>query len=571
MDEIRQAEDYVSPWMATVLARCLQAEVRLECHDYDFSAAVFTQPDPRLAWEQDWNAEWTGAAGHGDAGCYAFSESRVVDDEQATSTFRYLSGEVCDDCYWQGVQVEEVALSASRYTIEAAAFQPEWAVPTETAPRADAVAPSLAEDVGHTLQRLLRMPESWSETCCTAHFPGDVHYTRGSRLQLSRPALPLRVCFEDQVVISWANLWRRQTNTFLRSCVVQHRLAALTASVPGCPFNLPADCSSESACNRPVDARSQLVPSHGTSTACLLPPARGLCAGADAEHPVARQPVMSILCAAASLPCCPPTSAEVSCILDPARSSASLSSVAPQATQAQSQLVPPHWASTAYSLASFANPPFWPEVPSDDAGPGCAPAGDAMASRTMRSTAGFSDVQLLVASQVEVSPDWLRGPLLNAPVEALTRLAPVEPALASERRYTIFEKNVDTLVRRCLPGWSVLDFIASAISHVPYHVRSAAFLEQPIEGYPTPQVVLTAASLPRPARAIPIDLRPMAGLVHTIAVDCPSSTVAVWETLRRRAAFVRCRGLLTMRLLPCLTRLGPLRRALQHMTLIRSG
>ena len=150
------------------------------------------------------------------------------------------------------------------------------------------------------------MPESWSETCCTAHFPGDVHYTRGSRLQLSRPALPLRVCFEDQVVISWANLWRRQTNTFLRSCVVQHRLAALTASVPGCPFNLPADCSSESACNWPVDARSQLVPSHGTSTACLLPPARGLCAGAAAEPSVARQPVMSILCAAASLPCCPP-------------------------------------------------------------------------------------------------------------------------------------------------------------------------------------------------------------------------------------------------------------------------
>ena len=109
-----------------------------------------------------------------------------------------------------------------------------------------------------------------------------------------------------------------------------------------------------------------------------------------------------------------------------------------------------------------------------------------MASRTRRSTAGFSDVQLLVASQVEVSPDWLRGPLMNAPVEALTRLAPVEPALASERRYTIFEKNVDTLVRRCLPGWSVLDFIASAISHVPYHVRSAAFLEQPIEGHPTP-------------------------------------------------------------------------------------
>ena len=153
----------------------------------------------------------------------------------------------------------------------------------------------------------------------------------------------------------------------------------------------------------------------------------------------------------------------------------------------------------------------------------------------------FSEVQLLVAAQTAVYPAWLSGPLLNTPFGTLVRLAGPSPSVQEDALFTIFEKNTEALVKRWLPGWTALDLVACALSHVPYRVRAAAFLERPLPGYPTPQIVLTAASLPRSFRAIPIDLRPLSGLVHTISVDCPSLTRTAWQVLRDKGATL-CRA-----------------------------
>eukprot|EP00439_Symbiodinium_sp_Y106_P072598 s1089_g13.t1 len=146
----------------------------------------------------------------------------------------------------------------------------------------------------------------------------------------------------------------------------------------------------------------------------------------------------------------------------------------------------------------------------------------------------FNEVQLIIAAQAEVYPTWLSGPLLNTPFGTLTRLAGPLSGASADAFFTIFEKNTEALVKRWLPGWSALDLIACALGHVPYRVRAVAFLEKPIPGYP-------ARQMPRAFRAIPIDLRPLSGLVHTIAVGCPSLTRDAWQALRDKGATL-CRA-----------------------------
>jgi len=60
-EDIRQVDDYMSPWMAAVAGICLAAEVRLDSLGLELADAVFEQWDPRLTWEQDEMSTWCGA------------------------------------------------------------------------------------------------------------------------------------------------------------------------------------------------------------------------------------------------------------------------------------------------------------------------------------------------------------------------------------------------------------------------------------------------------------------------------------------------------------------------------
>ena len=54
---------------------------------------------------------------------------------------------------------------------------------------------------------------------------------------------------------------------------------------------------------------------------------------------------------------------------------------------------------------------------------------------------------------------------------------------------------------------------------------------RPMPGFAAPQLVLTLARAPAGCRSIPLDLRGIGGLVHTVEVLFPSPVTSVWEAL----------------------------------------
>ncbi|CAE7225175.1 unnamed protein product [Symbiodinium sp. CCMP2592] len=167
--------------------------------------------------------------------------------------------------------------------------------------------------------------------------------------------------------------------------------------------------------------------------------------------------------------------------------------------------------------------------------PVAAPASPALSvptARSMPKASAITDLHMIIAAQVQIGPEWLAGPFLNTDARSLTRMQ-LEPAAADrDTRYTILEYRSDTIVRRSMPAWTPLEYVAHAIRQVPYRVQRAYFLEVPLPGYPCPQILLTPAGLPLGHRTLPIDLRPLQGLLHVVRVPCGLETPALWDTLQ---------------------------------------
>ena len=81
------------------------------------------------------------------------------------------------------------------------------------------------------------------------------------------------------------------------------------------------------------------------------------------------------------------------------------------------------------------------------------------------------------------------------------------------------------------PEWSLLDYITAAVRSVPYRVRLVWYIVHPIQGLPSPQIVVTAQDAPAGSRALPVDLRELGGMLHTIELG-PGPIRPVWEKLR---------------------------------------
>ncbi|CAE7243520.1 unnamed protein product, partial [Symbiodinium necroappetens] len=100
------------------------------------------------------------------------------------------------------------------------------------------------------------------------------------------------------------------------------------------------------------------------------------------------------------------------------------------------------------------------------------------------------------------------------------------------RFYTIFEPRIDLRQRPADPSWQLADYVADAVRQLPVPVRMVFILSMPLPSFATPQLVLTLHSaLPR-ARSLPVDLRSVGGMVHTIELLPQCSPTDVWAALR---------------------------------------
>ncbi|CAE7816832.1 Calmodulin [Symbiodinium sp. CCMP2592] len=156
---------------------------------------------------------------------------------------------------------------------------------------------------------------------------------------------------------------------------------------------------------------------------------------------------------------------------------------------------------------------------------------------TMCATPGqpsVTDLHMILASHVNVGPDWLGGPFLHSRAYDLTRLGIGSSAHDPDSRYTILEFRMDTLVRRSLPEWTPMEYVAHAIRQVPYRVHSAFFLEVPLPGYPCPQILLTPVGLPVGHRTVPIDLRDVQGMLHVVKAVRGNDVSAIWPSLHEK-------------------------------------
>ena len=130
----------------------------------------------------------------------------------------------------------------------------------------------------------------------------------------------------------------------------------------------------------------------------------------------------------------------------------------------------------------------------------------------------------------DTSVPALTGPQSDQDTQVQVALQRVPPA--SRCLYTVFEHRMDHLSRGALSTWGQQEFTQDAMRAIPYPLRSVHFINAPMPELPTPQLVLTDDLTPVGHFALPVDLRPANGLVHTLTVPPTGSAELLWELLR---------------------------------------
>ncbi|CAE7833684.1 unnamed protein product [Symbiodinium sp. CCMP2592] len=142
-----------------------------------------------------------------------------------------------------------------------------------------------------------------------------------------------------------------------------------------------------------------------------------------------------------------------------------------------------------------------------------------------------SALNLMLTRQRDFLPSMLQGPLLDTPLKDVLAI-PSSPEEGIERlRYEVFETTRDRLTRPSRRYWSPLQYAADACSQVSYPVRTIQFLTVALPDTRMPNVVLTAASVARPGRVLPLDFRAIGGDIFTVAILRPCDTTVLWGLL----------------------------------------
>ena len=124
----------------------------------------------------------------------------------------------------------------------------------------------------------------------------------------------------------------------------------------------------------------------------------------------------------------------------------------------------------------------------------------------------------MLASQIQLLPADLAGPLPDLPVQELSAIVAAPDAGASSR-YSVCEPRQNAFSRNAGPHWSPQDYLADAASSVHYVVRQARFHRRAIPGLALPQVTLTPVWARHDQQAVVVDLRPLGGEICTILAE----------------------------------------------------
>ena len=127
-----------------------------------------------------------------------------------------------------------------------------------------------------------------------------------------------------------------------------------------------------------------------------------------------------------------------------------------------------------------------------------------------------SMLSYMLASQIELLPTELTGPLPDLPVDELQAVI-AAPQAGDAGRYTVCEPRQNVFHRNAGPHWSPQDYLADSASSVHYVVRQARFHRQPLPNLALPQVVLTPVWAEPGHQAVVVDLRPIEGGLCTVA------------------------------------------------------
>ena len=120
-----------------------------------------------------------------------------------------------------------------------------------------------------------------------------------------------------------------------------------------------------------------------------------------------------------------------------------------------------------------------------------------------------SDLQVLITSEIPLHPRGIAGPMLHCPAQmvAVLELPRLEETMLTH--FTVFDVDCHHRTRRRLASWSIAECVADAATSAVTRVRHVQILLQPLQGLPVPQLVLTPATAPPAALAMPIDARPV--------------------------------------------------------------
>ena len=159
------------------------------------------------------------------------------------------------------------------------------------------------------------------------------------------------------------------------------------------------------------------------------------------------------------------------------------------------------------------------------------PSGPAPGSRGCRPPPSLlSDLRDAISAQIPLRPAWMAGQQYHPPLDYACVSTP-PPAQSSRRYYTLFEPRLDHRQRSAPRDWRLIDFVTDAVREVQERVRLVYLVTRPMPGFAAPQLVLTLARAPAGCRSVPLDLRGIGGLVHTVEVLFPSPATSVWGVL----------------------------------------
>ena len=128
-----------------------------------------------------------------------------------------------------------------------------------------------------------------------------------------------------------------------------------------------------------------------------------------------------------------------------------------------------------------------------------------------------TDLQVLLAENLELLPDTVRGPFKYNPVSNVPALLGNEGS-ADAARFAVFDPVFHSRVRRRGPDWSIIDCAADAVSATPTRVRTIQVILRPMAGLPVPQITLCPAQTQRPHFVVPVDLHAVGYGICTVAV-----------------------------------------------------